>query len=76
MPATTQGREAALKALTERRAKYKDKESIDDSALPAGSPMHYNCKTCNDTIVTPETVRFVPSLCGECKALQELGWLE
>ena len=76
MPATTQGKETALKALAERRASKPDR--IDNSSLPAGSPMFFYCVTCGHLSDTkPESYTSVPkSLCAECQALKQAGWLE
>lgn len=46
MPATTQGKQHALAALAERRAKSKDRKPFDNSSLPAGAPMFFLCLTC------------------------------
>jgi len=76
MAITAQGKEAALKALKERRKKNKDKEAVDNSKLPAGSPMYFDCIGCNGNIVVPESYMSRPKLCGECQAMKDLGWLE
>lgn len=77
MPATTQGKEAALAALQERRAKYKNENwRIKTEALPAGSPMYFGCLTCNAPIEVPEMYTTKPDLCFECQSLRKLGWLE
>ena len=75
--ATEQGKEAALKALKERKEKNRDREKVDNSKLYAGSPMYYYCKACGEEIVLPEThICPAPSLCRECHALKDCGWLE
>jgi hypothetical protein len=74
--ATTKGKEFALKALEERRKKYADKKSTNNSALPAGSPMYFDCKGCNADIVVPETYLSRPQFCEECGALKQCGWLQ
>jgi len=75
--ATTQGKEHALEQLRQRREKYKDRKKINNSSLYAGSPMYYYCKSCNEEMVLPEShACAAPSLCDECKALKEFGWLE
>lgn len=73
---TTKGKAAALKALKARRARNAKKPKIDNSSLPAGSPMFFDCLTCNAEIVVPETYLYKPDLCEECLALKKLGWLE
>ncbi len=74
--ATTDGREAALQALAERRANKP--EQINDSQLPAGSPMHFYCISCgHQSDRLPENYTSPPKeLCTECQALKDLGWLE
>ena len=75
VPATTGGREVALKALTYRR-EHQPKQ-IDNSSLYAGSPMYYYCRSCgHQSDCLPETHWGAPrKLCNECQALQDLGWL-
>ncbi len=75
MPKTTDGKEAALAALADRRANKPKK--IDNASLPAGASMYYYCVACGHTAdVLPESHRFGPKkLCGECQALKDLGWL-
>ncbi len=74
--ATTNGKEFALKVLEERR-KNKPKK-VDNAALYAGSPMYFYCGSCgHESDVLPESYTCTPKrLCGECKALKELGWLD
>lgn len=69
-------REAALQELAERRAN--PPERMDNSRLPAGSPMYYYCKSCgHEAGVLPEThMDRPPQLCKECQMLKELGWLD
>lgn len=76
MPATTQGREAAIAKLKERRENRP--KQIDNASLPAGAPMYFYCISCGHTSdVLPEGYMSRPShLCAECRALKELGWLE
>ncbi len=76
MPATTQGKQFALKELAERREANKKKKRIDNSSLPAGSPMYFDCVGCGEAIGVPEGYWSRPSLCEECHALKQLGWLE
>jgi hypothetical protein len=75
MPLTTQGRETAVEALKERRANRPDQ--IDNSSLPAGSPMYFYCVACGHYAdEKPECYTSTPkSLCEECQALKDLGWL-
>ena len=74
--ATTQGRVAALAALAKRRKENKTRKRIDNASLYAGSSMHFDCNGCGADIVVPENYISKPSLCRECHALKELGWLE
>lgn len=76
MPKTMQGKEAALKALAERRAAQQSR--IDNASLPAGAPMYYYCISCGHTAdVLSEGHWGSPRrLCEECQALKDLGWLE
>lgn len=76
MPATSQGKAYALEQLKLRREKNANKKSIDNSSLYAGSPMYFDCLTCKETIMVPESYISKPSLCSECSALKQLGWLE
>jgi len=74
--ATTLGREHALAQLQARRLKNKDKTRFDNSSLPAGSPMYFDCLTCGETISVPEDYITRPKLCPECQALKDCGWLD
>ena len=76
MPATVDGKEAALKDLEERRANKP--KHIRNSDLYAGSPMYFYCYTCGHVSdILPESFTSSPShICDECKALKELDWLE
>jgi transcription elongation factor Elf1 len=74
--ATAKGKNVALKALADRRKRNEKKRRIDNSSLPAGSPMYFDCLSCNGDIVVPEGYISRPKLCDECGALKDLGWLE
>lgn len=76
MPITEQGKPAALKALEDRR--NNKPERIDNSSLYAGSSMTFYCVSCGHiSDVLPENYMSPPAkLCGECKAMKDLGWLE
>jgi hypothetical protein len=76
MVATMKGKVAAQTALQERRETNKGKKPHDNSRDPAGSPMIFMCLGCGDDIVVGENYVRKPSLCRECAALKELGWLE
>jgi len=73
---TEQGRAVALEGLQRRRAANRDKQRIDNASLPAGSPMVYYCLGCGHDIWVSEGWLHKPSLCEECSALVELGWME
>lgn len=74
--ATMNGKEAALEALRERRENKP--EQRDNNTLPAGAPMYFYCISCgHSSDILPENYINLPNkLCIECRALQELGWLE
>lgn len=73
--ATTQGKAAALAAWQSRRAENKTRKRIDNSALRAGSPMHFDCVACGGDIVVSEGYVSKSNLCSECQILKDLGWL-
>ena len=78
MVATANGKEAALLALRDRRKESaKEGYRIDNSSLPAGSPMYFYCISCGCVAdVLPESYNCQPrKLCEECQALKDLGWL-
>jgi hypothetical protein len=70
-------REEALRQLEARRSKNAGRKRVDNSALPAGSPMTYYCRSCGDISgVLPEAhSEPVPDLCGRCFSLKHRGWL-
>ncbi len=79
--ATEKGKAFALEALAKRRARAEKEEKIDNSRLVAGSPMYYYCAGCgllSDTLPENWDPRLTQpkKLCGECRALKDLGWLE
>jgi Zn finger protein HypA/HybF involved in hydrogenase expression len=76
MLATEKGKQYALDQLRQRRERNAEKTVVDNSRLPAGSPMYFRCKTCGEDIVVAENYIFRPQLCSECKALETAGWLE
>lgn len=76
MPATTQGKVAAIKALANRRARNKDRKRVDNSRLPAGSPMYFDCISCGQEMSVPEDYTTRAKLCQECQALKDMDWLE
>jgi hypothetical protein len=71
--ATEQGKEYAIAQLKYRR-EHKP-EPIDNSKLPAYSPMYFPCISCGAYISVPENYLIRPQLCRECQALKDLGWL-
>lgn len=74
--ATQKGKQHALEALAKRRENQPKR--ISNSSLYAGSPMYFYCKSCGHLAdEKPESYIFPPkSLCDECQALKDLGWLE
>jgi hypothetical protein len=77
MLATSQGKEAALKALKERRERAKTEKKIDNARLVAGSDMYFDCIACGcQDIRVSESYRTHPKMCPECAALKEMGWME
>ncbi len=73
---TTQGKAVALRALKERCKANRNRKSVNNASLYAGSPMHFDCLRCNAEIIVPENYITRPKLCPECQALKGLGWLE
>ena len=74
--AADRGRDAAIAAFLER-INNKPKR-IDNASLAAGSPMYYYCRICehlSDTVPEGYFLSSPASLCDECKALKEQGWL-
>lgn len=61
-----------------RKLANRNEERMNNSALPAGSPMYYYCKGCDDHIITlPEGHRsFVYTICTGCEVLKEHGLLK
>ncbi len=76
MLATTRGKEFALEELRKRREESAKVKDVDNSSFPAGAPMYFRCKTCGTYMSVPESYISKPSLCAECQALKELGWME
>jgi len=69
------GKEAALEGLRQRRELFMSKPPVDNSASPAGSPMVFQCRTCNAPIIVGEDYETKPTHCMECQALIDLGWM-
>ncbi|MBI2446440.1 MAG: hypothetical protein HYV51_01295 [Parcubacteria group bacterium] len=77
--ATEKGKYFALNALVKRRQENAKKERINNSSLPAGSPIYFYCKSCGglaDTLPESYFISTPKKLCDECQALKDLGWLE
>ena len=76
--ATEKGKEYALGQWKKRREENAKKEKIDNASLHAGSPMYFYCTSCGVLSDTkPEGYLDTPkTICNECKALKDLGWLE
>lgn len=69
-------KEAALATLAERKEKNKNRKPIDNSSLPAGSPMYFQCDVCDGDIVLPEDYHPPrPRLCTPCARMERQGWL-
>lgn len=73
---TIKGKEAALKALAERRAHQP--KHIDNGSLYAGSPMYYYCRSCGwlAACLPEDHLESPPHYCRECELLKDHGWLE
>jgi hypothetical protein len=66
-----------LEALTKRREENAGRQLIDNSKLPAGSPMHFPCEGCNADIEVPEDYTPPrPTHCDPCKSLLKEGLLD
>jgi len=67
--------EIALEKFKERKAANASRERIDNSRLPAGSPMHYYCRFCGDATETlPECHLSQPiTCCDPCHFLHQRG---
>jgi hypothetical protein len=75
-PATSRGKDYALRALLQRRKINETRTRINNADLIAGSPMYFDCISCGGLITVPEDWLTRPSMCAECEALKELGWLD
>lgn len=75
-PLTEKGKEIALEGLRERRKRFANQPRIDNSSLPAGDPMFYNCTACGAEMVEAENWLTRRKICLECDALRVCGWLE
>jgi hypothetical protein len=74
---TEQIRQAALKALEERRANHPKPKN--NAELVAGSPMYFYCVSCgwlSDMLPENYFVARPRKLCSECQGMKEMGWLE
>ncbi len=66
----------ALKDLSARRAENKNRQPVDNSSLPAGSPMHFDCLACNaDFEVDEDYTPPRPEHCRLCVPLLKAGLL-
>lgn len=66
-----------LEALTKRREENANRHPIDNSKLPAGSPMHFPCEGCNADIEVPEDYTPPrPRDCKDCETLRKEGLLD
>ena len=68
--------DVAMENYRKRKAAYQGKQ-INNSALHAGSPMHYYCKFCYiQTEVLPESHTRTPKVrCTACDVLEQNGFL-
>ena len=64
----------AMANYLKRKEEHKGKQ-VDNSRLPAGSPMYYHCKFCGcPTQTLPELHSGIPkTVCDPCKVLHEHG---
>jgi hypothetical protein len=69
-------KEMALEVLEKRREANKDRPRLDNSSLPAGSPMYFYCIVCGGLIIVPETYMIRPKLCNPCSDMKTMGWLD
>ena len=79
MEATVADKEkaAAFQAFVDRRAANKGRPRIDNSELPAGSPMYFYCAPCGGEIeVEEDYIPPRPKYCTECQQLETKGWLQ
>ena len=74
-PNAVDPKDLALKALARRRVYFAKTKPVDNSRLPAGSPMYFNCKECNAPFAVPELYIERPQHCTECRSLIDSGWL-
>jgi hypothetical protein len=78
MPGANQDKDQALAELAQRRQKSQGEVQIDDSSLPAGSPMHIYCRCCGQLArQVPEDYRpsQISYLCTLCENLAKNGWI-
>lgn len=77
MPVTEWGKERAIAALWRRRQESQTRTKIDNSTLVAGAPMYFYCVSCGAVADVKPEAFFTPprTLCQECDALKECGWL-
>jgi hypothetical protein len=62
-----------IRHFVDRVIENRDKDRIDNSTLPAGSPMYYYCRECREflTSLPEEHLAPAPALCEACKRLKE-----
>jgi hypothetical protein len=65
--------ERRIEEFIRRYNENHEKEHIDNSRLPAGSPMYYYCKACGQYITALPEAHFTraPQLCEDCKDLKK-----
>lgn len=68
----------AIKGFAFRYKRNSKEKQINNSDLPAGSPMYYYCKKCLAYITTLPECHFgrAPSLCTACEFLVKQGVID
>ena len=71
--------EIVFATFARRYVKYRENRHFDNSALPAGSPMHYFCRGCYKEVAVKPECWFLdppPKYCEACEALAVHGLLD
>jgi hypothetical protein len=68
----------ALDLFKKRKAANDPNQQINNSSLPAGSPMYYYCRCCGEhTETLPEShIRRPKTVCDPCKILLDHGVID
>lgn len=73
----TATREALMERLKERQARNEGREHVNNADAYAGSPMVYYCRSCDDSMVLPEShLCAAPRHCSPCLRLIDLGLID